>query len=252
MVLTDKILRCPNRKAKRSLGGFSKVVSFRMTHLDRTFCSAWSPGCSRCDSDRWRNRKSWRSDPSPRTGRRHIRSHLQQETESDGGGQKEKGSKLQETKYSSTFFFSPKVGTLNPISVGRSPAEAMQSQGLHREVREHGSAAAFWMGYCAVVTHHGTSQHKQNGSFSFRDGRRWHLAEGTDKEATDKACVTFSVLLTLTNAVGLQRAELESQLALAGVAGLHRNTFTVATYGGGEGALVDACEKPQRVNAREV
>lgn len=61
-----------------------------------------------------------------------------------------------------------------------------------------------------------------------------------------------SVLLALTDAVGLQRAELKSRLALAGVAGLHRNTFTGATYGGGEGALVDTYEKPQRHIAQEV
>lgn len=58
----------------------------------------------------------------------------------------------------------------------------------------------------------------------------------------DKAYITS---LALTDAVGLQRAELESRLALAGVAGLHRNTFTVAAYGGGEGTLVDTYEKPQ-------
>lgn len=62
----------------------------------------------------------------------------------------------------------------------------------------------------------------------------------------------LSVLLALTDAVGLQRAELESRLALAGVAGLHRNTFATATYGGGEGTLVDTCEKPHRVIAQEV
>lgn len=61
----------------------------------------------------------------------------------------------------------------------------------------------------------------------------------------------LSVLPALTDAVGLQRAELESRLALAGVAGLHGNTFTAATYGGSQGALVDTYEKPQRVNARE-
>lgn len=55
----------------------------------------------------------------------------------------------------------------------------------------------------------------------------------------DRACVTS---LALTDAVGLQRAELESRLALAGVAGVHRNTFTVAAYGGGEGALVGTYE----------
>lgn len=38
-----------------------------------------------------------------------------------------------------------KVGTLNAISVGCSPAEALQSQGLRHEVREHCSVAAFWM-----------------------------------------------------------------------------------------------------------
>lgn len=38
-----------------------------------------------------------------------------------------------------------KVLTLDPISVGRGPVEAEQSQGLHREVREHCSVAAFWM-----------------------------------------------------------------------------------------------------------
>lgn len=65
----------------------------------------------------------------------------------------------------------------------------------------------------------------------------------------DKACVTS---LTLTDAVGLQSAELESQLALAGVAGLHRNACTGATYGGGEGTLVYTYEKTQRVFAQEV
>lgn len=38
-----------------------------------------------------------------------------------------------------------KVLTLDPISVGRGPAEAERSQGLRREVREHCSVAAFWM-----------------------------------------------------------------------------------------------------------
>ncbi len=50
----------------------------------------------------------------------------------------------------------------------------------------------------------------------------------------------------LTNAVGLQRTELESWLTLAGVAGLHRNTFPMATYCGGDGTCVSTYEKPQR------
>lgn len=50
----------------------------------------------------------------------------------------------------------------------------------------------------------------------------------------------------LTNAVGLQRAELEPWLAEAGVAGLHRNTSPRATYGGGIGTLVNTYKKPQR------
>lgn len=50
----------------------------------------------------------------------------------------------------------------------------------------------------------------------------------------------------LTNAVGLQCTELESWLALAGVAGLHRSTFPTATYGGGGGTRVNTYEKPQR------
>lgn len=56
----------------------------------------------------------------------------------------------------------------------------------------------------------------------------------------DKACAPCFLLFLRTNAVGLQRAELESWLTQAGVAGLHRNTFPVATYGGGNGTLVDS------------
>lgn len=74
----------------------------------------------------------------------------------------------------------------------------------------------------------------------------------TSRCGDGQSLCNLSVLLALTDAVGLQGTELKSQLTLAGVAGLHRNTFTVATYGGGEGALVDTYEKPQRVIAQEV
>lgn len=76
-------------------------------------------------------------------GQRHTRSHLQQETQGDSGGQKEKGSYSRQHRIPTLFI--SKVGALNPISVGGSSTEAMQSQGLHHEVREHCSVAAFWM-----------------------------------------------------------------------------------------------------------
>lgn len=43
----------------------------------------------------------------------------------------------------------------------------------------------------------------------------------------------------LTDAVGLQRAELEPRVAAAGVARLHRDALPVAADGRGGGALVD-------------
>lgn len=68
----------------------------------------------------------------------------------------------------------------------------------------------------------------------------------------DKACAPSFLLFLRTNAVGLQRAEPESWLTQAGVAGLNRNTFPVATYGGGNGTLVDSYERPQRVIIQEI
>lgn len=57
--------------------------------------------------------------------------------------------------------------------------------------------------------------------------------------------LSISLFLTslLTDAVGLQRAELESWLAVAGVASLHGNTFPTAAYGGGGGTLVNTYGK---------
>lgn len=52
--------------------------------------------------------------------------------------------------------------------------------------------------------------------------------------------LSLFVPLLLTNAVGLQCTELESQIAVAGVAGLHGNAFPTAAYGGGGSALVEA------------
>lgn len=56
--------------------------------------------------------------------------------------------------------------------------------------------------------------------------------------------LNLALLLLLTDAVGLQRAELEPRLAEAGVARLHGDARPAAAYGGGEGALVDTWEKP--------
>lgn len=55
-----------------------------------------------------------------------------------------------------------------------------------------------------------------------------------------------SLHLLVTNAVGLQCAELESWLAVARVAGLHGNTLPTAAYSWGCGTLVNTCEKEQR------
>lgn len=156
-------------KGKAQSGQFwvtsNPLLSVRATHLDRTSCSGWSPGCSHCGTDRCRNRKSWRSDPSPRTVQRRTHSHLQQETESDSGGQKEKGSNSRQHCIPALFTFqSPDFG-----SNQRGPwpsggwAEPRPSPWGKRTLQR----GSFLDGYCAVVKHHGTSQHKQTDLFHF-------------------------------------------------------------------------------------
>lgn len=171
MVLTDKNLRCPNERPEkqmalwRSFPVICPLLTFRPTHLDRTSCSGWSPGCSHCDTDRCRSRKSWRSDPSLRTGRRHTRSHLQQETESDSRGQKERGSNLRQRHTPALFTFqSPDFGSnqRGPWPSG-ARAEPRPSRWGKRTLQSGSSLDS----YCAVVKHHGTSPHKQTDLFHF-------------------------------------------------------------------------------------
>lgn len=143
----------------------SPLPSFGVTHLDRTSCFGWSPGCSHCDSDRCRSRKSWRSDPSPRTGRRHTRSHLRQETESDSGGQKEKGSNSRQHHIPALFTLqSPNFGSnqCGPRPSGGDAEPRPPPRG--KRTLQRGS---FLDGYCAVVRHRGASQHKQMDLFHF-------------------------------------------------------------------------------------
>lgn len=78
--LTQRVNRSPCFHWKQYI---SYCHSRAVSHLGRTSCSEWSPGCSRCGTDRCRNHSCLHSGPSLHMDSHHIHSHLQQETEKE-------------------------------------------------------------------------------------------------------------------------------------------------------------------------
>lgn len=118
------------------------------------------------------------------------------------------------------------------------------------EVRDHSTVAAPWMASTLLsgITEQ-VNINKQipfilarfvSRGFCVMFGAEDLIAENNDRQSCGAPVLLHSALpWLLTNAVGLQGAELVSRIAVAGVAGLHRNAPPVAANGRSGGALVD-------------
>lgn len=162
IALTDKNLRCPNRvrKLTAACGGSYplEVVCLLLSHLDRTSCSGWSPGCSRCGSDRCRSHSCLYSGPSLHMGHCHTHPHLQWETETESR-------RDQMQHYIVALFHQQRLFTFQALTLellyctvipqwwAWAPLRQSRgsSQGLHHEVRDHSTVAALWMA-CALLS----------------------------------------------------------------------------------------------------